>query len=801
MIKARNRKLSMLLVLAMLMTMFVGVGTASAAGTEYITLSAPTISTDSDDFQKLGRVSIDIDDVRIIPEYNADEAGPTGNIMQKLSAVQNALEAYEADESSENLAALRAAQNALTDAIAEASGEWFTISLPNGCEFEDAVGSANVLGTKSLDGIKITPSDNIKVLVIKISSKNSAEIKVAWDASDDERDGDMLVEFNGIKVKSGSGNVDATFIAPGDGAFPMGTATIAKIGSGSTTVMAKSVKTFGDTGGEIDTIIIAENRAGVFEEDETIELRLPKGFEWVDSGIVEGAWGMAGKTYTAEIKSGSDKRILVVDIDEDISEDAAGRLNIGTSNGFFEIKVNDTAKYGDIYVTITSSEDAVEKTELLVAKYGDYGVKVVEGTKEEVYSGRAEQELGKFYIEEQIEGSLIANRSLYLELPKGVKWQFDGDKPVIEMKSEDGTGIKKVEFSKVANTGDRKLRVNFEFDNGKSFSDEAVKLVVKKMEVRVEPSFTGEIAVTVSGNAGVEGEAVVAEAIKPITLKSEGPTKVEIGAMNQKAADILIIEEVDGAILDEYLDSTIFDEEYGKPQIVVSLPKGVEFYDDPVVKVEEGDLDIDDVDYFDGYLVITIDSSSSKKSVIRISDVLLTVDRTVPEGDVLAKFAGHKVDDGEIIGEGCSAFVNWATEESYGNVTVATTITPKQGGHAKFVIGSNIYEIGGIPYVMDAVPYIKDSRSYVPMRYLAQMLGAEVTWEQADQTVTLSNSEITVVFTIGSTSYTVNGEALTADVAPEIVNDRSFLPARFAAEAFGAQVGWDAALQTVIIIR
>ena len=55
------------------------------------------------------------------------------------------------------------------------------------------------------------------------------------------------------------------------------------------------------------------------------------------------------------------------------------------------------------------------------------------------------------------------------------------------------------------------------------------------------------------------------------------------------------------------------------------------------------------------------------------------------------------------------------------------------------------------------------------------------------------------MFTIGSTSYTVNGEAKTADVAPEIANDRTMLPARFVAEAFGAVVGWDAGSQTVLI--
>jgi len=39
----------------------------------------------------------------------------------------------------------------------------------------------------------------------------------------------------------------------------------------------------------------------------------------------------------------------------------------------------------------------------------------------------------------------------------------------------------------------------------------------------------------------------------------------------------------------------------------------------------------------------------------------------------------------------------------------------------------------------------------------------------------------------------------TADVAPEIVAGRTFLPARYVAEAFGAAVVWDAAANTVSI--
>jgi hypothetical protein len=100
---------------------------------------------------------------------------------------------------------------------------------------------------------------------------------------------------------------------------------------------------------------------------------------------------------------------------------------------------------------------------------------------------------------------------------------------------------------------------------------------------------------------------------------------------------------------------------------------------------------------------------------------------------------------------------------------------------------------------MDVAPYIKNGRTYVPMRYAAETIGAEVVWDATAQTVTLTKGDTVAVFTIGSTTYTINGEAKTCDVAPELTSDRTMLPARYVAEAFGASVGWDAASQTVLI--
>lgn len=53
--------------------------------------------------------------------------------------------------------------------------------------------------------------------------------------------------------------------------------------------------------------------------------------------------------------------------------------------------------------------------------------------------------------------------------------------------------------------------------------------------------------------------------------------------------------------------------------------------------------------------------------------------------------------------------------------------------------------------------------------------------------------------TIGSRAYTINGAGKTADVAPMILDDRTLVPARFFAEAFGAEVTWNDYSKSVTI--
>ncbi len=89
------------------------------------------------------------------------------------------------------------------------------------------------------------------------------------------------------------------------------------------------------------------------------------------------------------------------------------------------------------------------------------------------------------------------------------------------------------------------------------------------------------------------------------------------------------------------------------------------------------------------------------------------------------------------------------------------------------------------------VPFLAEGdRTLVPMRFIAEAFGAEVSWAGDTSEVTIVEGDTTVVMAVGAPEYTINGQTHTMDVAPLIQSDRTFVPLRAAAEALGRQVFW-----------
>lgn len=99
----------------------------------------------------------------------------------------------------------------------------------------------------------------------------------------------------------------------------------------------------------------------------------------------------------------------------------------------------------------------------------------------------------------------------------------------------------------------------------------------------------------------------------------------------------------------------------------------------------------------------------------------------------------------------------------------------------------------------DSEPVITDGRTLVPLRGIFEAMGATVSWNDETKTVTAVYKGITLIMTIGSKEFTVNGEKKTLDVPAQIVKSRTMVPARAVFENFGATVSWDDNNKVVII--
>ena len=674
-------------------------------------------------------------------------------------------------------------------------GNYVTVKLPSGVEFGNNMIDPNG-ATGDVTVEIVGPGKGSLVPTLEKVDKRSFDLVVKGTGDVDKAT--IYVNFKSLKFKSGSGDIEVIFDAPSGSAFPDGKVTIGKIVSdGQTNISVSSVKNIGDGTSAIDAITIEELVAGTLQANDNITLKLTKGFTWDKSKAdATGSWAFKGQTYSLNV----DGRELKLDIPATFKASTTpGKIVLNN----LQISSTNSADFGDVEIDTDSNNSDVNDQTIVIAKYADYGVTLEEGTKETVTSGRTEQEIGDFTIKEGVAGSLLKGRSVKLELPDGVEWVTaqTGVENVYKLakqpKIEKVDGSVKISTWTIEDSDNQIIKANIDEPS----DIDSATLKFKDMEVKVKADFEGPIEITVSGSAGAKGTVTVAEAVKPIKISAENAKDIIVGQASQKVADIILTES----------DKDMIQDESDKKDIVISLEDGYKFTSKPTVTVEEGNLEIDStkLQNEDNDLKIVIDSGSTKASKIRISDVNITAYRYVPVGPVKAELvaADFKTKEGDkttVVGSngGSTALADWATDKSMGDVVIANCVTPAEGASTQFKIGSNVYTVNGVAKIMDVAPYIKNSRTYVPVRYLAYALGvteSNVVWDAATNKVTITKGDKVVELTVGSTTITVNGEAQTMDVAPEITNSRTMLPARFVAEGLGATVGWDAASNTVYV--
>lgn len=178
-----------------------------------------------------------------------------------------------------------------------------------------------------------------------------------------------------------------------------------------------------------------------------------------------------------------------------------------------------------------------------------------------------------------------------------------------------------------------------------------------------------------------------------------------------------------------------------------------------------------------------------KKSILKKAIVLGICSTLLTPGAV---FASGQINDSTISSVDKLTIANQALKSQ-----IAVDKTPNQIGVL----------LDGEWVPMKAKPFIEKFRTMVPVRDLVESFGAEIKWYEKQQVVAIISDSFFMELVVGKADAKVIlindenliGETINIEVPVKIVNGHIFVPGRFIAEAFGADVDWDKSLNAMVI--
>lgn len=688
------------------------------------------------------------------------------------------------------------------------NGASFTVTLPKGFEFGKSDDLQVGRTTSATDatyglGVYIDPQDNAldknvaatgyneaTALKVEKLTNNSAKVTLGFNNTKDSAD--VYLNFANINVTGPSnGPVKATIDASSASGLTSGEVTIANVVS-SGQVSLSATDTVSNTDNFTATLKVKEQTAGSLANNNNIKLKLPSGFKW---NAPKAATILFGDIASGDVVSKVDGDTLTLSLSKVSSKETTFNLPLS-----FYVDDESNAKEGDVTATI-SGNTTTDVSSLVVGSYGQIGGGVSVATPTTILAGHDEQKIGDIVIKESVAHSFVKDRTVTLRLPEGARWQstFDSNNPgenfVGSFENTNGLGNAKVSYT---DSDKRTLRLTF--TNPNSTTDPGT-LKLKNVEVATQPGFSGDLNVEVAGSQGLNGTVKVATVKQAVTLTAASKPTLTIGLGEQQVGDITITEAAKEA----------FVKKDGSREVILELPTGVRFASTPDVKVTAGDVKVKSVstdtygDSNKGRLSFYIDSESATPSTITITAPKLTVDRTVAQGDIVAKLKGSAVSYTAYKGATDNT-QNWKDNNTAAaEVAIATVGTPAPGAtstKAVFTLGSTSYTVDGQTKTAEVAPYAENGRTYLPVRYAAEALGVSpqnILFDKATSTVTLIKGSTVAQIKLNTNLLTVNGSVIRMDVKAVTNKNRTVLPISWVGRALDASINYDATAKTVTV--
>ncbi|KQX63846.1 stalk domain-containing protein [Paenibacillus sp. Root444D2] len=113
----------------------------------------------------------------------------------------------------------------------------------------------------------------------------------------------------------------------------------------------------------------------------------------------------------------------------------------------------------------------------------------------------------------------------------------------------------------------------------------------------------------------------------------------------------------------------------------------------------------------------------------------------------------------------------------------------------KNTIKLNVYKkqatLNDKSYTLEQAPTIVNDNTLVPLRFVTEALGGNVKWDDKERKVTVVRGDKLIDLWIDNADLLVNGDRVTAEVSPKIMNNVTMVPLRLISEKLGFKVGWE----------
>lgn len=117
----------------------------------------------------------------------------------------------------------------------------------------------------------------------------------------------------------------------------------------------------------------------------------------------------------------------------------------------------------------------------------------------------------------------------------------------------------------------------------------------------------------------------------------------------------------------------------------------------------------------------------------------------------------------------------------------------------KLAINKTSLTVNQATVVIDQAPVLYKENTLVPVRFIVDALGGETAWNEQEHKVTILKDNHMAELWLNKADLVIDGQVVTAEVAPMLMNERTMVPLRLLAEKMGWKVGWDQPTQSVTL--